>query len=434
MTGTAVTTDPPRTSPFPPDLVNLTREQADAELAALAASIDAISASLLDLENHPGHQLLRSYPQSGRTEREWSELRDALAGLWEDFARLRSVAESARAVRDRHSRPDGKDLAELTYLLHGFPIELSSQAVPLSQRTLTGPAATSNRIGLAGLTARMNAAFELAGDLVTQVDTVATTVREGLGPLQEALTAGRSLAGPGAGTAPGAGAEPDPADPDVGALAALDDRIVELTRRSVSDALSIADPAGEIAAIADDLLELQARLERAATLRAGWPEKVAGLRELAVQIGATQQRGRRARELVAQTIRTSALPEPVDRLRAVNSRIDALETTPGWPARIRGYRETQRMAQDELAAAAADEQLAAGLLQRRTELRGRLSAYRSKAIRLGRVPDPTADAQYERAAVALAETPCDLRAATTLVAGYQDLVLGPVGRTPGGPA
>ena len=80
----------------------------------------------------------------------------------------------------------------------------------------------------------------------------------------------------------------------------MDDKIIELTRRSVSDALSVADPAGEITALAAELAGIENKIRQQDELRRSWPEKLAELRELAVQIAAAQQRGRQARETVAR--------------------------------------------------------------------------------------------------------------------------------------
>jgi hypothetical protein len=56
---------------------------------------------------------------------------------------------------------------------------------------------------------------------------------------------------------------------------------------------------------------------------------------------------------------------------------------------------------------------------RRIELRGRLSAYRAKAGRLGHSEDPELTALYEQARDLLWTAPCDLRQATATLAEYQ---------------
>ena len=69
---------------------------------------------------------------------------------------------------------------------------------------------------------------------------------------------------------------------------------------------------------------------------------------------------------------------------------------------------------------AADE--AVGLVERRSELRGRFDAYRAKAARLGVVERPDVLAAGDRVRDLLWTRPCDLAAATVAVVDYQRLV------------
>jgi hypothetical protein len=62
--------------------------------------------------------------------------------------------------------------------------------------------------------------------------------------------------------------------------------------------------------------------------------------------------------------------------------------------------------------------IAAGLLERRDELRGRLSAYRAKAVARGHAEQDALTAMYETAYQLLYTAPCDLRAATRAVHAY----------------
>jgi hypothetical protein len=64
-----------------------------------------------------------------------------------------------------------------------------------------------------------------------------------------------------------------------------------------------------------------------------------------------------------------------------------------------------------------------GLLDRRSELRGRLDAYCAKAARLGHAEDAELGALHREAHELLFTTPCDLRASTVAVARYQHAVV-----------
>ncbi|WP_449065748.1 hypothetical protein [Planomonospora algeriensis] len=64
------------------------------------------------------------------------------------------------------------------------------------------------------------------------------------------------------------------------------------------------------------------------------------------------------------------------------------------------------------------------LLARRDELRGRLEAFRAKAVRLGRAEDTRLDRLYRHARDLLWTAPCDLRRAAVAVTGYRRAIEG----------
>ena len=74
-------------------------------------------------------------------------------------------------------------------------------------------------------------------------------------------------------------------------------------------------------------------------------------------------------------------------------------------------------------------QAARALVDRRTELRGLLDAYRAKAARLGEAENADLEAGYQRARDLLWSAPCDLAAAAGAVRGYQQAVLALQGGT-----
>ena len=63
-------------------------------------------------------------------------------------------------------------------------------------------------------------------------------------------------------------------------------------------------------------------------------------------------------------------------------------------------------------------------MAKRDELRGLLGAYKAKAARLGGAEDPGLAQRYDQARDLLWTAPCDLAAAETAVAAYQQAVLG----------
>lgn len=389
----------------------LSREQIDTELADLHDTVDAMSATLLELDSHPGITALRSYPQTGATAQAWEEVRGVITALWDNLGRYRSVVAEADEIRARRAKPTDTDLAELTRLLRGDIVSPAAAPLPLERRSLTGNQA--GRVSLAVLAQQMDVMFTQARDLAARVDEVSRTVRDRLAPLQQQWVAetDRTRAD-------------EVADPEAdAALSSLGERMVALTTRSVSDPLSIADPEAEIASVAADLAALVTRGQRLTELQQHWPARLSLLRELAATVAQVQLQARQARQVVSRTIRTAPLPAGPDRLPALNAELDALRNpTDPWPVRAQRMADAEAAAQTAVAAARAELALATGLLDRRVELRGRLTAYRSKAQRRGVAAVAAVAAAYGTAADTLAAEPCDLAQATRDVATYQTLV------------
>ena len=380
----------------------MSRAEIDMQLNLLASSVEKMSAALVDLESNPGLGVLRNYPQTGTTASAWKSTKDVISGLWADFDRYQAVIAQARTVRARHKWTSLDDQTELTELLRGTPIDLGSLALPGTGNT--------GRIGLDGLAEKMNQAWQQIHDLADRVDVASTAVRNALSPVQDANRADL--------------ARLDPDDAERAAGQAIADRVADLNERSVTDALSIPDPAAAVAELAAAQARWHQVVDDTLALRAGWSDQVVQLRLRAAEVGQVAARARQARADVAATIASAPLPPVPDRLAGVNELVTAVDRAAGWAQQRAAFRAADRGVSAALTAARADEELAAGLLRRRTELRGRLSAYRSKATRLGRADSPTTAAAYRAAADTLAATPCDLRAATRLVAAYQDLVIG----------
>src|ERR1700754_3220885 len=101
----------------------LTTDEIDRELDSRANEVAAMSATLLELEDHPGLERVRLYPPTGVTAQRWAVIEKSLAQLWEGLGRMTSILDSARMVRDRRSAPDDDDRAELTKLLRGRALE-----------------------------------------------------------------------------------------------------------------------------------------------------------------------------------------------------------------------------------------------------------------------------------------------------------------------
>jgi hypothetical protein len=407
-----------RRSAARPDAARPDAARLDAELARREDAGARMSASLVELEHHPGHVLLSGGAPTGRTGQRWAAAQEVLSGLWRDFTAYRSALRDARAVRDRRGRPGPAELAELHRLLVEPGIEVDRTAVALAERGLTGASERVEQITPGALADRMEEAFGEVVTLVVEVDAAHRAALDGLVPVLERLAAARRTA-----AALGIGG----ADPEAAVLVDLADRAAELHRRAGTDPLAHADApaAAALAALDAGTTGAGERLARLADRRDRWPADLAAARHdlaelgrLRVEAGSTRAR---AAELVAG--RLPALP--VDDGSALRAALDGLDRVPGWAARL----DALAALRSELAAArarlVAAHELAAGRLARRDELRGRFTAFRARAARLGRAEDPRVldlDARLQRL---LWTRPCDLVAATRELAAYRGYLVGP---------
>jgi len=374
-------------------------ERIDRELASRTKEVASMSATLIELDSHPGLEHVRRYEPTGVTAQRWAAVEKTLAQLWEDLGRMTSILDSARTVRGRRSHVDDDERAELTRLLFGRPLEVSRQRIPLGQRTITGPAETVESIGLAGIVDRMRADYPAVGEFFDSVDAVNSLVAERLAPTQDRLDEA-GVAGP--------------------------KEIADLLTVSATDPLSLTTQEVErrISAIEDGIEHRAAELAELAALQGNWPDVLAAT---AVQLDALReatQRAARVRARAEQSVVSGPLPSHADAEPDLRAALEAIAAPD--PAELRSLRQRIESA---LRVMAEDEELAQGLLDRRSELSGRLTAYQAKAARLGLGEDPDMLASGRIAAGLLARQPCDLRAVTRAITDFQQLIVQKQGRT-----
>ncbi|MEV5834757.1 hypothetical protein [Nocardia sp. NPDC052112] len=381
----------------------LTLAEIDAELATRTIEFDAITATLLELDKHPGHTLLQRYPPTGVTEQRWLPVRTALALMWEDYSRLQIILDSARKVRGTRARLDDGERAELTRLLRGRPYEAARTPIPMAQRSLTGPAEEVLFVGLADTVDRMRATFPEIAEFLDAVDAVNSRVMSGLAPLQDTLD-----------KAGAAGAE-------TAQLRAIGDGIAALSIRSATDPLALTVPEIDtrIAELAGELRQVAVTLAELDAVAADWAEAVAESRRRLAALRATRTAAAQARVEVEAKILAGPLPIYEDDTATLEAELDALSAQSGAAADL--VRLRTRIA-DATAGAATVQELAQGLLDRRSELRGRLAAYQAKAARLGVGEDRDVLACNQIATGLLARRPCDLAAVTRAVVDFQQII------------
>jgi hypothetical protein len=374
-------------------------EAIDRELASRTKEVAAMSATLIELESHQGLEHVRRYEPTGMTAQRWAVIEKTFAQLWEDLGRMTSILDSARTVRARRSKPDDDDRAELTRLLFGRPLEVSRQRIPLAQRTITGPPETVESVGLDDVAQRMQADYPAVAEFFDAVDKINSLVAEGLAPVQDRLDEAGAAGPKGIG--------------DLLAVSATDP--LSLTLHEVERRIS---------AIEDDIERRSTELAELAALQGNWPDALAAT---AFQLDALRdatQRAARVRAHAEQRVVSGPLPVHAD--AEPDLRVELKSITATDPAALRSLRQRIESA---LRVMGEDEQLAQGLLDRRSELSGRLTAYQAKAARLGLGEDPDLLASGRIAAGLVSRKPCDLRAVTRAITDFQHMIMQKQGKT-----
>ncbi|MEC3918946.1 hypothetical protein [Nocardia sp. CDC160] len=383
----------------------LTVAEIDREIADRAREIETIAATLVELDKHPGLVLLRRFPPTGVTEKRWAPARAALELMWEDFGRLGTVLDRAKAARARR-RLDALDREEITRLLRGQPVEVARHTIPMSQRSLSGPREQVELIGIVEMLDRMRAAFPTVVQVLDAVEAVNHRVMSDIAPLQ---------------------AELDRLGTSIPELRALAEDMDTLAVQVATDPLALGPDA-----LDHRLGELARRMREAATvlteLRAmstDWDGAVDRVRSRVEALHKTYERADHARVEVERTILAAPLPRHPDDSAVYGAELTALEANSPEPAALWELR--QRLAR-ALDTATHHERLAQGLLDRRLELEGRFNGYRAKAARLGVSEDHDVLAASRIAAGLLSRRPCDLAAVTRAITDYRQLIAQKSGR------
>ena len=285
-------------------------------------------------------------------------------------------------------------------MLRERPLEVSRQPIPLAKRQIGGPGEAVEYVGLADTAERMRAAYPAVVEFLDAVDRINSLVAEKLAPTQKRLDEA-GTAGP--------------------------QEIAELLQISATDPLSLTtrDIEERITAIADSVEQRTAELAELAAIQSNWPDALATTAQLLDELRDASARATEIRARAVQKVLAGTFPERGgDAEPGLRAELQSIVSPD--PKALRGLR---RRIEAALQAAREEEQLAQGLLDRRSELKGRLTAYQAKAARLGLGEDRDLLACGRIAEGLLSRRPCDLRAVTRAVSDYQQLIVDKRGKT-----
>jgi hypothetical protein len=389
------------------------KDEAEGILTGLGAAYDRIAAAMFAVDGHPGLVLLRDTKLTGLTEARARALRPEVDLLWAHFALLGTLVTRVRELCAPRRLGDA-EAAEVQRLLREPVVALDQAGMPLDG---AGAAQASTRLRLGEFAEQLERRCSGVTAHLSEVDTAWTVVAGRLAAASEALDGLTALA---------IGLD----QPD--AVAAAKDALAEIAALDAADPLAAA-PGGRIGGAAGarfqrldaEVARARARLGELSEVRDGYPRRAAALRELVEEVAreesAAARSFRRATEKIADP-GLPPLPEAAPVLRNRLADLDRVRRTAQWSRLATDVSTVEEAARRARERAIELRLLADGLIDRRDELRGRLSAYREKAARHGLAEDLELGERYERARVALFTAPCDLRAGTRAVHAYTELV------------
>jgi hypothetical protein len=392
----------------------VTLADADALIERLRAAVERVGANLVAVERDPHRQLLEAATLRGETAERWLGARNALADLFEGYARMTAFVEGVTELR-RQVSFDQRRVPELDAMLTGPAIELSSAPVNIDERGLFDASRKVARCTADELLARMAHDFEIAKAVVFGV----AQVWDGLVPR---VAAAREVLDRAEAQAGALGEVWPEFAPLRGNLDALGELIAE--DPLAVDPRAVDDISASAAAIAGEI-------ERADLLRRQFLDRIAACRAELDGLAAAGRSGSEAQREAAAKIVAAQPLDPVAHaaeLRAYLDRVIELANSAHWRAAERELDAWQAAFADARVHAEQAEAYARTALAYRDELRGRLEAYGAKAAGFGLVEDAQLARMYDAAQHALYTAPTDLERAEALVRKYQDAVNAAPGR------
>lgn len=396
----------------------LSWERVEQALQRLHAEQDTISTALLDLENHHGHQLLDGAELTGATGRRWAETQGRIRSLWQMFDLYRRTLARVEELHDRRPRPGHPGLAELTRLITGAAVELTGEEIPLQDRSLLGPARSSEWLTLDELVTRMNGIYAEITEVVAAADAAWSELLPRLSCSAEVMREVEELL---------RSLEPVGAGQD--RAARIGQELAEVRAAVLTDPLSlVGDGAVDTTAIDQldtDLAAFRDELTAAGEIQREFAGQVRDIGRVLERVEAAQTEAVQARERVLTRIDAPTLPSIRNLAGPLRDRLVSLgelHRQGRWLDLAKRTAGLRRSAADALDQISATLGAITAPLHRRDELRGRLEAYGAKAAQLGYGEDSNLARLHQQAHDLLWRAPCDLRQATMAVKTYQQAV------------
>jgi hypothetical protein len=388
----------------------VSHEAIDNKLRTLREAVERVGQNLVDLEVDSSRKLLEATKLSGESAQRWSSASAKLTALWQWHGLLQAHLEQASKLRD------AKRFDELDALLGGPSIALSTDDVPLSQRSLLGDSQVTDRVSAGQLLQRMSSAFDEVNTVVARIGGCWDTLIPRLDGARKQIGECKRLA-----------AELD--EPERADLQVAERELAALNATTTSDPLSVS--VTEIDRLARTLADIRADLDSISQIKGDFDARLSSARASVDRLRALAQEGRAAHEELLVKIALPAAPaglELREDLDAALARIAALGSQGDWRAARRELDDWTKRTDALLDDAQRVIRANRAPIESRNEFRALLDAYQVKAKALGMIEDPELAGIFAQAHDALYTAPTDLSLVGQLVRRYQETLNGTAAR------
>ncbi|NMO53529.1 hypothetical protein HH310_20375 [Actinoplanes sp. TBRC 11911] len=385
---------------------------ADAELLRLETAVTAIATNLVDLDDNPARKDLDKTSLTGRTAAAWADATEALGQLWDGYRMLTELIARARTLRDQRRLSDA-DRAAFVHEVLGKSVTLSTATVPLAQRGLLGAGQVRTTCTPGELLSAMEAAFATAVDVAVKAGEAWQRMLPVAAELAAAVDNVRALTRAAGGS--------------TAAIDEADRRLGRFTALLATDPLGA--PENDLSGVREMIVKADAERTSAAELRDSLSHRLSEAHRLALELDEARTKADAGAFAVADRFEE----KDIMRVRSGDLRpdltaVEALAAAGQWTLISPRLAEWTRRARERLTALRAADAGNAGLLAARNELRGRLDAFRAKALSRGLGEHTALTPLHDAARAALYTAPCDLAAARAAVNAYQEALTAEIAR------